>query len=82
MKSASVDGRGGRVWRCVERSGGDRHRGDEIQITSAANDYLQVAEVVAMDFGGVDVAFAGNGGTVFAPDQYSSTSRPATPSTV
>jgi hypothetical protein len=50
----------------------------EVHITSAANDYLQVAELVAMDFGGVDVAYvgAGHGGAVFAPDQYSSTSQP------
>ena len=50
---------------------------DQIQITSAVNSYLQVAEVVALDFGGVDVAFTGNGGSVSAPDQYDSTTQPS-----
>ena len=48
----------------------------EIQVTSGVDDYLQVAELVADDFGGVDVAYAGNGGTVSALDQYSATSQP------
>ena len=50
----------------------------KVHITSAATSdaYLQVAELVAMDFGGMDVAYTGHGGSVFAPDQYSSTSEP------
>jgi hypothetical protein len=53
----------------------------KVHITSALNDpsqaYLQVAELVAMDFSAHDVAYAGMGGSVYAPDQYSSTSQPS-----
>jgi hypothetical protein len=50
-----------------------------IHITSASDaatgnstgSWLQVGEVVALNVGGVNVAFFGNGGSAFAPDKYS-----------
>lgn len=49
----------------------------KIHISSAANDYLQISEVVALNYGGMDVTYAGvPGTTAFAPDQYSATSQP------
>ena len=47
-----------------------------IHITSAVNDYLQISEVLPFNYGGTDVALPANGGSVFAPDQYSSVSEP------
>ena len=49
----------------------------KIVITSTANDYLQVAEVVATEFGsGTDVALASLGATAAAPDQWNDTTNP------
>lgn len=41
-----------------------------VTITSALPDYLQVAELLAFDFGGVNVALASNGGTATALSQF------------
>ena len=47
----------------------------QVHVTSG-DTYLQIAELLAYDFGGVDVAYAGEYATVSALNQYSETSQP------
>jgi hypothetical protein len=50
----------------------------EIVVTSALNNWLQVAEVIAIQAGtGKDVALASNGATAYAPNQWNAYSGPA-----
>lgn len=49
----------------------------QVHVTSTNGDYLQIAELLAFDFGGMNVAYAGNMGTVSALNQYSAESQPS-----
>lgn len=44
-----------------------------IHITNALLEYLQVGEVVALDFGATNVALSSNGAVASAPNQYAAT---------
>jgi hypothetical protein len=51
---------------------------EEIVVTSAVNNWLQVAQVIAIQAGtGKDVALASNGAVAYAPNQWNATSVPA-----
>jgi len=49
----------------------------QVHVTSTDATYLQIAELLAFDFGGTNVAYAGNMGTVAALNQYSAESEPS-----
>lgn len=49
----------------------------QVHVTSADATYLQIAELLAFDIDGDNVAFAGLGGSVAAANQYDATTQPS-----